>query len=153
MDKPTGDGKKPDFMIGVEAKKKKVYFFFVEVKHPNTSSKYQPEDDFIKLMKLMKASIDEQLTFGLLIEGFKRTLFKMTSTSDGVYMSIIFERFSLSEEIHQLVFLPSALDAFCFVKSELELFKRRMMQKKTRSEKEEAKDRIHPSFVSKLALF
>ncbi|KAI8357865.1 hypothetical protein EDC96DRAFT_465202 [Choanephora cucurbitarum] len=124
MDKPTRDGKKPDFMIGMEIRKHKIHFFFVEVKRPDTSSKYQPEDDFVKLMKLMKASIDEQLTFGvetptslgLLIEGFKCTLFEMTLSFDGVYMPIAFARFSLVEEIHQLVLLPSALDAFCFVK-------------------------------------
>ncbi|OBZ82105.1 hypothetical protein A0J61_09845, partial [Choanephora cucurbitarum] len=119
MDKPTGDGKKPDFMIGMEVKKHKVYFFFVEVKRPDTSSKYQPEDDFVKLMKLMKASVDEQLNFGvetptslgLLIEGFKCTLFEMTLSFDGVYLPIAFARFSLAEEIHQLVLLPSAIDA------------------------------------------
>lgn len=46
-------------------------------KRPDTSSKYQAEDDFTKLMKMMKDSVDEQLylgidnptSLGLLVEG------------------------------------------------------------------------------------
>ncbi|CAO3656036.1 unnamed protein product [Mucor fragilis] len=55
---------KPDFMIGTKTKKE-VYFFFVEVKRPDTASKYQPEDDYAKLMKHMKGSIDKQLRLGV----------------------------------------------------------------------------------------
>ncbi|KAI8331652.1 hypothetical protein BD560DRAFT_341431, partial [Blakeslea trispora] len=123
-DKPTGDGKKPDLMIGTEIKKRKLYFFFVEVKRPNINSKHQPEDDFVKLMKLMKGSIDAQLysgveiptSLGLLVEGYKCTLFEMTLASDGIYLPIAIARFSLVEEVHQLVLLPLAIDVFCFVK-------------------------------------
>ena len=64
-------------MIGAKVKKEVVYFFFVEVKRPEKTSKYQPEDDFAKLMKQMKSSVDDQLclgikkpiSLGLLIEG------------------------------------------------------------------------------------
>ncbi|KAF1800801.1 hypothetical protein FB192DRAFT_1428943 [Mucor lusitanicus] len=101
IDKPIKSGKKPDFMIGTE---------------------YQPEDDFAKLMKLLKRSIDDQLqlgvetptSLGLLVEGFKCTLFQMRLV--GVYMPIAFSRFSLVEEQHQMVLLPSVIDAFCFIK-------------------------------------
>ncbi|GAA5803102.1 hypothetical protein HPULCUR_008577 [Helicostylum pulchrum] len=49
-----------------------------EIKRPDTTSKYQPEDDFVKLMKQMKSSLCDQLCFGvanptslgLLVEGF-----------------------------------------------------------------------------------
>lgn len=49
----------------------------MEVKRPNTSSKYQAESDYVKLLKEMKSSIDLQITLGvstplsigLLIEG------------------------------------------------------------------------------------
>lgn len=64
-------------MIGTKVKGKVLYFFFVKVKRPKTSSKYQPEDDYAKIMKLMKESLDEQLclgvrnpsSLGLLVEG------------------------------------------------------------------------------------
>lgn len=77
IDKPTNNKKKPDFMIGTKLKKQVVYFFFAEVKRPERNIKYQPEDNFTKLMKQMKASVDEQLrlgvetpkSLGLLIEG------------------------------------------------------------------------------------
>lgn len=64
-------------MIGTEFKKKDYYFFFVEIKRPSTQSKYQAEDDYVKLLKEMKGSIDNQLllgienpsSLGLLVEG------------------------------------------------------------------------------------
>lgn len=77
IDKHEKFGKKPDFMIGAKVKRREVYFFYVEVKCPGAHSKYQPEDDYTKLMKLMKKSVDDQLylglkdlmSLGLLIEG------------------------------------------------------------------------------------
>lgn len=65
IDKADHDGKKPDIMIGTESKEKDVYFFYVEIKRPNTSSRYQVEDDSVKLMKEMKGSIDSQLRLGI----------------------------------------------------------------------------------------
>ncbi|KAI8078601.1 hypothetical protein BDF21DRAFT_341170, partial [Thamnidium elegans] len=56
-DKPDRHKKKPDFMIGTKVKGKEIYFFFVEIKRPGTTSKYQPEDDFVKPMKQMKSSV------------------------------------------------------------------------------------------------
>ncbi|KAG0820448.1 hypothetical protein G6F16_012642 [Rhizopus arrhizus] len=130
MDKPEKNGKKPDFMFGTKIKKREVYFFFVEVKRPEITSKYQPEDDYTKLMKQMKGSVDDQLclgsknptSLGLLVEGFKGTLFQMKLLADGIYMPMAFERFSLVEEIHQLVHLPAIVEALFFVKSELAKF-------------------------------
>ncbi|KAG1138949.1 hypothetical protein G6F37_013237 [Rhizopus arrhizus] len=130
IDKPEKNGKKPDFMFGTKIKRREVYFFFVEVKRPEMKSKYQPEDDFTKLMKQMKTSVDDQLclgsknptSLGLLVEGFKGTLFQMKLLADGIYMPMVFERFSLVEEIHQLVHLPGIVEALFFVKSELAKF-------------------------------
>lgn len=48
--------------------------------------------------------------------GFKATLFQMKLLSDGVYIPMAFDRFSLVEEIHELVQLPSVVEAFCLVK-------------------------------------
>ncbi|KAG1041008.1 hypothetical protein G6F43_012186 [Rhizopus delemar] len=157
IDKSTESGRKPDFMIGTKAKKNEMYFFFIEVKRPETSSKYQPEDDFVKLMKLLKRSVDDQLylgvktptSLGLLVEGFKCTLFEMRLVGDGVYMPMAFSRFSLVEEEHQLVLLPSAIDAFCFVKSELDKFVEKVSKKRTKEERAAARAKIHPSFVTK----
>ncbi|KAG0928732.1 hypothetical protein G6F57_013836 [Rhizopus arrhizus] len=64
IDKPEKNGKKPDYMFGTKIKRREVYFFFVEVKRPEMKSKYQPEDDFTKLMKQMKGSVDDQLCLG-----------------------------------------------------------------------------------------
>lgn len=67
FDKQTKDGKKPDFMIGTKLKKKDLYFFFffIEAKRPDTTSKYQPEDGYTKLLKQMKGSVDDQLCLGV----------------------------------------------------------------------------------------
>ena len=48
--------------------------------------------------------------------GFNGTFFQMKLLADGVYMPIALECFSLVEEIHQLVDLPSIVEALCFVK-------------------------------------
>ncbi|RCH91092.1 hypothetical protein CU098_007774 [Rhizopus stolonifer] len=121
---PQKDGKKADFMMGTRVKDKEIYFFFVEVKRPHINSKYQLEDNYTKIMKQMKSSVDDQLCLGaknpesldLLVEGFNGTFFQMKLLADGVYMPIALECFSLVEEIHQLVDLPSIVEALCFVK-------------------------------------
>lgn len=64
-------------MIGTEFKNKDVYFFQVEIKRPAMQSRYQVEDDEIKLYREMKDFVDEQLklgvsnpsSLGLLVEG------------------------------------------------------------------------------------
>lgn len=50
-------------MIGKQNKKNEL-FFFIEVKRPQVSSRYQVEDDYTKLLKEMKGSIDDQLRVG-----------------------------------------------------------------------------------------
>lgn len=57
--------KKPDFMLGYKDRKRAVYFFYVELKRPDKVSKYQAEDDYTKLMKHMKNSIDNQVKLGI----------------------------------------------------------------------------------------
>jgi len=69
--------KKPDFMLGIKDRKRELYYFYVEVKRPKVKSIYQEEDDYAKLLKQLKGSIDNQLklgmkdpkSFGLLCEG------------------------------------------------------------------------------------
>lgn len=64
-------------MIGFRNRKRDIYLFFVELKRPSKQSKYQVEDDYTKLVKHLKASIDAQAnlgiekptSFGLLCEG------------------------------------------------------------------------------------
>ena len=77
MDCPCIEGKKPDFALSTKTRKQDVFLFFVEVKRDKADSKYQTESDFVKLMKQMQYSIDQQLrmgvetskSFGLLCEG------------------------------------------------------------------------------------
>lgn len=67
-------------MLGLKDRKKEYYFFYVEIKSPQQKSEYELEDDFVKLMKQMKLSINKQLwrafpnpcSYGLLCEGNTR---------------------------------------------------------------------------------
>lgn len=52
---------------------------------------------------------------GILI-GFCCTLFQVILVADEIYMPIAIDRFSLVEEIHQLLHMPSIVEAFYFVK-------------------------------------
>ncbi|CAO3691117.1 unnamed protein product [Rhizopus stolonifer] len=81
--------------------------------------------------------------------GFKGTLFQMKLLSNGIYMPMAFERFSLVEEIHQLIHLPSIVEALSFVKSELGKFVDEVNQRGKREEKRAGKDRIYLSFKTK----
>lgn len=59
--------KKADFMMGFKDRKREVFLFFVELKRPGKVSKYQVEDDFVKLIKHMKNSICKKLVLSVLI--------------------------------------------------------------------------------------
>jgi hypothetical protein len=83
---PIDDGRKPDIAFGISYKGKGRFFFFVEVKRPGQSSIYQDEDDYVKLLKQMKTSVDAQIdlrvrnptSLGLLVEGI--LIFVINST-------------------------------------------------------------------------
>ncbi|KAI9254796.1 hypothetical protein BY458DRAFT_520644 [Sporodiniella umbellata] len=136
----------PDFMIGTKVKSKDLYFFFVEVKRPKVMSRYQPEDDYTKLMKQMKGSVDDQLclgvenplSLGLLVEGYTCTLFQTAILADGVYIPMAINSFSLVEHHHHLVHIPSIVEAFFFIKV------------LTKEEKTVGKERVRFSFETKL---
>ncbi|KAG1058814.1 hypothetical protein G6F41_013764 [Rhizopus arrhizus] len=57
--------KKADFMLGYKDRKREVFLFYVELKRHDKASKYQVEDDFVKLCKHMKYSIDNQAAIGI----------------------------------------------------------------------------------------
>ncbi|KAI8082268.1 hypothetical protein BDF21DRAFT_361310, partial [Thamnidium elegans] len=124
IDKPEDTGKKPDFMIGAKKRRTELYFFYMEVKRPDTTSRYQVEDDHTKLLKFMKESIDKQLrlgiedpmSLGLLVEGFDCVLFLMKLLESGIYFPIAVKRFSLVGEVHELLNLPSIVEVFYYVK-------------------------------------
>ncbi|KAI9243223.1 hypothetical protein BY458DRAFT_591636 [Sporodiniella umbellata] len=142
IDKPNKNGKRPDFMIGTKVKSKDLYFFFVEVKRPKVMSRYQPEDDYTKLMKQMKGSVDDQLclgvenplSLGLLVEenltGYCCTLFQTAILADGIYMPTPINSFSLVEKHHHLIHIPSIVEAFFFIKRELNNFVAKVNEKK-----------------------
>ncbi|CAO3658156.1 unnamed protein product [Rhizopus stolonifer] len=116
--------KKPDFMLGIEDRKREVYYFYIEVKRPNIKSIYQEEKDFVKLLKQMKASIDSQVklgmkspkSLGLLCEGFSSSLYQMTLQEEGVYISACLRSFQLVENKNMILNVVSAVEAFGFVK-------------------------------------
>ncbi|ORE03961.1 hypothetical protein BCV72DRAFT_295485 [Rhizopus microsporus var. microsporus] len=54
--------KKPDFMLGIEDRKRDAYFFYVKLKIPACKNIYQEENDYVKSLKLMKISLNDQAT-------------------------------------------------------------------------------------------
>ncbi|KAI8351146.1 hypothetical protein BD560DRAFT_409339 [Blakeslea trispora] len=118
----------PDWKLGFAKHKKKALFcFFVEVKRPGESSRYQKETDYVKLLKEMKSSIDKQInmglaslfSFGLLVEGFRCTLYMMRIEEEGVYMPKTIKRFSLLQDIEDAVNVPAMVEGLMFVKEYL----------------------------------
>ncbi|KAI7866972.1 hypothetical protein BDF14DRAFT_1807063 [Spinellus fusiger] len=101
IDRSISNGKRPDFMLGTTTtNNNNIFVFFVEVKRPNTTSCYQEEDDFTKLLKQMKLSIDSQLylgvkdpfSLGLLLKGHKCSLYRMTLVADGIYLPVMIKK-------------------------------------------------------------
>ncbi|ORE18491.1 hypothetical protein BCV71DRAFT_179465, partial [Rhizopus microsporus] len=120
IDKPDDSGKKPDFMIGSRPKKKEFYFFFVEIKRSDITSKHRAEDEFTKILKQMKDSADKALCLG--VKGpvslgllFKSTVFQMKLVVGGIYLPTAIKRFLLVEEVHELVHLPSIVEVLFFL--------------------------------------
>lgn len=76
VDGAEENGLIPDWKLGYKVQRRQLFTFFAEVKRPNTSSKYQAESDYVKILKEMKGSIDLQIhlgvanpaSFGLLVE-------------------------------------------------------------------------------------
>ncbi|KAG2211172.1 hypothetical protein INT47_006291 [Mucor saturninus] len=128
------------------------------VKRPETTSRYQPETDYAKLMKQLKGSVDEQLylgvqnpsSLGLLVEGFDCTLFQMFLLADGVYIPMAINRFSLVEQNHYFLQFPSIVEAFYFVKCELNKFVVRVNEKKTSEEKKIGRECVRFFFETRL---
>ncbi|ORE19946.1 hypothetical protein BCV71DRAFT_262550 [Rhizopus microsporus] len=82
------------------------------IPRPNVTNHYQEEDDFTKLMKQLKSSIDEQLhlvmentvSLGPLVEGmFKCALYRINLAADGIYLPLLVKNLRLVEEIYDLV--------------------------------------------------
>ncbi|KAG2230277.1 hypothetical protein INT48_009476 [Thamnidium elegans] len=86
-------------------------------------SKYQAEDDFVKLCKHMKYSIDNQaamaieasVALGLLCEGFVCSIMKMTLVEEGVYLPVTLRNFRLRKSESELISLPRAMECLNFV--------------------------------------
>lgn len=117
-----------DYKLGyIKNKNESLFAFFVEVKRPGQTSKYQPEDDYTKLLIEMKDSLDKQVDlgfvdpfcFGLLMEGFVCTLYFMTIIEEGLYVPVTLKRFRLMQRIEDAVYVPAMVESFMFVKSEL----------------------------------
>ncbi|KAL7320875.1 hypothetical protein PS15m_000718 [Mucor circinelloides] len=116
--------KKPDFMLGIKDRKRELYYFYVEVKRPKVKSIYQEEDDYAKLLKQLKGSIDNQLklgmngpkSFSLLCEGFSCSLYKMTILEEGIYATSCLRRFQLVESLSMILNEVPATEVFRFLK-------------------------------------
>ncbi|CAO3694310.1 unnamed protein product [Rhizopus microsporus] len=64
MDGAEQNGRMPDLKLDYKFKGKPHFAFFVEVKRPGQTSLYQDEGDFVKLLKVMKESINDQIDLG-----------------------------------------------------------------------------------------
>ncbi|CEP18549.1 hypothetical protein [Parasitella parasitica] len=139
-DAPIDDGTKPDIAFGINYKRKARLFFFVEVKRPGQCSIYQDENDYVKLLKQMKTSVDGQIdlgvpnptSLGLLVEGFRCTLYVMHIKDEGVYIPVQIKRFFLPEVSENLVNVPSVVEGFLFVKEKLFEFKEKLTETKSK---------------------
>lgn len=128
VDSVEESGAIPDFKPGyMKNGKKSLYAFFVEVKRPGQSSRYQAEDDFVKLLKQMKDIMNKQIdigftkpfSFGLLVEGFRCKLYMMKIVEDGIYMPFIIKKISLMEDVKDAVNIPAMTECLMFVKTKL----------------------------------
>ncbi|KAI7890172.1 uncharacterized protein EV154DRAFT_388869, partial [Mucor mucedo] len=97
---------------------------------PGKVSKYQVEDDFVKLNTHLKHSIDKQaslgvenpVALGLLCEGFVCSLIKMALVEKGVYLPITIRKFRVPELQSDLLFLPKTMECLHFVLKEIRGF-------------------------------
>lgn len=145
--------KKADFMLGYKDRKREIFLFYVELKRPGKVSKYQVEDDFVKLCKHMKYSIDNQaaigiespVALGLWCEGFVCSLIKMTLVEEGVYMPVVVRKFRLPESEFELLSLPRAMECLNFVLEEVKSFPEKY---NARTKKAAIKKYMKPSFIS-----
>lgn len=60
-----GQKKKSDFQLGIKDRKREIYLFYIEIKRPEKESKHHKEDDLVKLVKMMKLSVDRQISLGM----------------------------------------------------------------------------------------
>ncbi|KAG1358321.1 hypothetical protein G6F62_000803 [Rhizopus arrhizus] len=135
---------RPDFMLGIEDRKRELYYFYIELKRPDCDSKYQKEDDFCKLMKQMKISVDRQIklkmanpiSFGLLCEGYNCSMYQMSLVNDGIYLPVMVKRFSLVENESHLMNIPMIVEALSIVKDELPKLEKRYKVKRKEETKE-----------------
>lgn len=134
--------KKADFMLGYKGHKREIFLFYVELKRPNKFSKYQVEDDFVKLCKHMKYSIDNQAAIGIeapvalglwcegisvflhilipnfsniIYSGFVCSLMKMTLVEEGIYVPVVLRKFRLPESESELISLSRTMECLNFV--------------------------------------
>ncbi|KAI9478527.1 MAG: hypothetical protein EXX96DRAFT_484329, partial [Benjaminiella poitrasii] len=116
--------KKPDFMLNIKDKKRDLYFFYVELKRPVCKSIYREENDFVKLLKLMKASVDDQvavgmanpMSLGLQCEGFKCSLYQMRLNQEGIYLATCARKFLLIENQSMILNTIPEVEVFGYIK-------------------------------------
>ena len=132
--------------LGPKEREKIISFFFVEIKRPGQTSKYQPEDDLTKLLKQMKCSVDQQLflgveapkSLGLLVEGifyscrhdeksvkfntavyfvgFDCFLYQMIVLKEGIYFPMMIKSFRLVSRVDEMIWMPTIVECLTFVK-------------------------------------
>ncbi|KAG0931592.1 hypothetical protein G6F57_009323 [Rhizopus arrhizus] len=145
IDGVEGNKKKPDFMLGIKNRKRTMFFFFVEVKRPDITSNHQEENDYVKLLKQLKSSIDEQLkikmkapvAYGLLCE------------EEGIYLPVTIRRLTLPKEKHEFLNIPRVAETLAVIAEEMVRLQTRYNERNRKSAPDEIKF-MKPSFVTKI---
>ncbi|KAI9480419.1 MAG: hypothetical protein EXX96DRAFT_617388 [Benjaminiella poitrasii] len=89
--------KKPDYLLGIENRRRELYFVYVELNRTACNNNNQEENDIVKLSKLMKASVDDQeavemenpISLRLMCEGFTCNLNKMRHMPSNLRKTIL----------------------------------------------------------------
>ncbi|KAL9550407.1 hypothetical protein MBANPS3_004735 [Mucor bainieri] len=150
--------KKPDIMIGFKHKKQYANCVLFEIKRPNATSKYQPESDYAKLLKQMKAALDLEIklsikspvSFGVLCEGFDCCLFRMSLVEDGIYLTTALRKFRLPQDLTTLTEVPRAVEVISYAIDQAVDLKTRF-EERAKKEKTPEQQFVKNSFVTKFA--
>ncbi|KAI9475448.1 MAG: hypothetical protein EXX96DRAFT_651228 [Benjaminiella poitrasii] len=140
--------KKPDFMLDIRGKKRDLYFFYAGLKRPSCKSIFQEENDFVKLLKIMKTSVDNQVTLGmgnpvslgLLCEGFSCSPYQMKlAQEDIIYLATCLRQFLFVKSPSMILNIIPAAEVFgiyhIYIIGRIESFKERHNVKKQKRAK------------------
>ncbi|RUP47319.1 hypothetical protein BC936DRAFT_145863 [Jimgerdemannia flammicorona] len=116
---PSLQGRKPDFSVFTSVKSKKEFLFVAEIKSPKHRGRSDLLDDKAKLGNEMKDSLDmmiddgiendDVIICGLLVQGFRYSVYTIDLKYDGVYRMALLGQFFLPRDNHDFWGLANAI--------------------------------------------